>query len=283
MSELSYLPITSIRPGTLVANDRTRFDAGQLQELAASIAEHGVLQPLTVRPVACGYEIIAGERRWRASQLAGLVTVPCIVRELSDEEAASLMLIENVNRADLSPMEEARAYNVRRVRFGWTVAQVARETGKNAEYVRRRLALLDLLPEVQQLVASGTLPVSHAEEMAVLLPESQAAAVKALTGRDGLPSVVTFRRIVGELVERESQLGLFDLEAFAVQRREELEAAPQSAQRTPALYDALAAAVGALESSSPEHAALIRAHLNGIRAARRDKAIKAAATRRNAA
>ena len=144
---------------------RTTFDPEALDELAASIGAHGVLQPLTVRQVGDRYQIGAGERRWRAAQLVGLAAVPCVMRTLSDEEMEVLALIENVQRADLDPLDEAHAYRRLMDRFRLSLRDVAGRVKKSHEHVARRLRLI-ADPAVEAAVRAGTVGLSVAAELA---------------------------------------------------------------------------------------------------------------------
>jgi ParB family transcriptional regulator, chromosome partitioning protein len=157
---------------------RTRFDEAQLAELAASIAATGVVQPIVVRPVAGGrFQLIAGERRWLASQRAGKETVPAIVRHASDEQAMEMTIVENLQRTDLNPMEQARAYEQLAREFQLTQEQMAKRTGKDRASVANFLRLLRLPPQVQGQVESGELSFGHAR---TLLPlEDPEAILKA--------------------------------------------------------------------------------------------------------
>jgi ParB family transcriptional regulator, chromosome partitioning protein len=157
---------------------RTRFDEAQLAELAASIAATGVVQPIVVRPVAGGrFQLIAGERRWLASQRAGKETVPAIVRHASDEQAMEMTIVENLQRTDLNPMEQARAYEQLAREFQLTQEQMAKRTGKDRASVANFLRLLRLPPQVQGQVESGELTFGHAR---TLLPlEDPEAILKA--------------------------------------------------------------------------------------------------------
>lgn len=142
------------------------FRDEEMAELADSIRERGVLQPILVRVRHDGqYEIVAGERRWRASQMAGLHTVPIIVRELSDLEVMEIAIVENVQRADLSAIEEARAYEVLMARFGRTQEAVAQVVGKSRSHVANMLRLLTLPSPVQNLVVEGKLTAGHARAL----------------------------------------------------------------------------------------------------------------------
>jgi ParB family chromosome partitioning protein len=151
---------------------RTDFDPEQLRELADSIKQRGVIQPLLVRPIqtavpqaenARRYELIAGERRWRAAREAGLTTIPAIVREASDEEALEIALIENLQREDLNPIEEARAYDQLATQFKLTQEQIAEKVGRSRAAVANSTRLLGLPTEVQSWVADDRLSVGHAK------------------------------------------------------------------------------------------------------------------------
>ena len=145
---------------------RERFDADQISELVASIREQGILQPILVRPIGGDrFEIVAGERRWRAAQQAGLHEVPVVVREFSDEEALQIAIIENVQRQDLSPIEEARAY--KRLAEDWdhTQEQVAKLVGKSRPHVANLMRLLGLPAKVQAMINQGQLSMGHARAL----------------------------------------------------------------------------------------------------------------------
>lgn len=157
---------------------RTRFDEVQLAELAASITATGVVQPIVVRPLPHGrFQLIAGERRWLASQRAGKETIPAIIRQVSDEQAMEMTIVENLQRSDLNPMEQARAYERLAREFQLTQEQMARRTGKDRASVGNFLRLLKLPPEVQGQVEEGVLTFGHAR---ALLPlEDPQAILKA--------------------------------------------------------------------------------------------------------
>ena len=145
---------------------RGRIDETQLQELAASITANGVVQPILVRPLPGGrFQLIAGERRWRASQLAGKTTVPAILRQVSDEQAMEITIVENLQRADLNPMEQARAYERLAREFHMTQEQMATRTGKDRATVANFLRLLKLPGSVQELVEGGALSFGHARTL----------------------------------------------------------------------------------------------------------------------
>lgn len=155
------LPISQVEPG--LNQPRKRFDPESLADLADSIRTHGVIQPLTVRRLSSGYyQIIAGERRWRASKLAGLSEVPVVIIEADDRKVMELGLIENLQREDLNPAEEARGYQVLMEEYGLTQEQVAQQMGKSRPAIANTLRLLTLPHEVMALVEEGTLSAGHA-------------------------------------------------------------------------------------------------------------------------
>ena len=157
---------------------RTRFDEGQLEELAASIAATGVVQPILVRPLAEGrFQLIAGERRWLASKKAGKATIPAMVRAVSDEQAMEMTIVENLQRADLNPMEQARAFERLTREFKMTQEQMAQRTGKNRTSIANFLRLLKLPGEIQGKVEAGELTFGHAR--ALLALENAESMLKA--------------------------------------------------------------------------------------------------------
>ena len=161
------IAIDQIRPSRQQV--RSRFDAEPLGELAESIRLHGILQPLLVRPLADGYELIAGERRWRAARLAGLQTVPAVVRsDAGNDEQLVLGLIENLQRTDLDPIEEARGLRRLIEEFGLTHEEVAQRLGKHRVSVTQSLRLLSGCPAVQSAVAAGVITAGHARALIAL-------------------------------------------------------------------------------------------------------------------
>lgn len=156
------LPIERLAPGSL--QPRQRFDESELESLAESIKSSGLLQPILVRPRPGHpeeYEIVAGERRWRAAQIARLHEVPVIIRELADAKALEIALIENVQREDLSPIEEARAYQRLIAEFGHSQGELAAQLGKSRSHVANTLRLLSLPEAIQDLVQDGSLSAGH--------------------------------------------------------------------------------------------------------------------------
>ena len=173
------LPISEIEPNR--AQPRKQFDDEALAELSASISQHGVLQPLLVRPVAGGsYQLVAGERRWRASRMAGLTEVPVVIREMSDKEAAELALIENLQREDLNPMEEAAGFQSLIESYHMTQEEAAQRVGKSRSAVTNALRLLGLTPSVRKLVEEGKLSAGHARALVPLSPSLQESAANAI-------------------------------------------------------------------------------------------------------
>ena len=171
MVSTSTLPINEIIPNK--EQPRKTFDEGALQELADSITVHGVLQPLLVRPLLSGgYQLIAGERRWRASRMAGLKEVPVIIRELSDSEAMEIAIIENLQREDLNPIEEAEGLQALIDKCDYTQEQVAVSVGKSRPAIANALRLLKLPEEVRQMTKEGEISAGH--ERALLAFDNQA-------------------------------------------------------------------------------------------------------------
>lgn len=201
-----------IVPGT---NDRTQFN--NLEELAASIQANGLLQPITVRPIEYTdlYQIIAGERHYRATQVLGWTEVPCLVADKNDEEASIAMLIENVQRNDLDPIDEANAYASRMALYSWSVETLAQKTGLSKVKIQFRLKLLKLRSDIQTLVKSGQLQLGYAQIIADSGLDSnfQAKAMAAL--RDNpQPAPAWFRKTCGGLLEKQAQAQMFDLPLF---------------------------------------------------------------------
>ncbi len=181
-SPLRSLSVAKIDP--LPGNPRKRFDESALEELAASIATRGVIQPIIVRPGKSGrYQLVAGERRWRAAQKARLHEIPAIVRELSDREVMALALIENLQREDLNPVEEARAYQKLSDDEGMTQAEIARMVEKSRSHVANIQRLLNLPASVLDLVEGGELSMGHAR---ALIGQDDAAALARRAVNDNL-------------------------------------------------------------------------------------------------
>ncbi|MEW5933462.1 MAG: ParB/RepB/Spo0J family partition protein [Bacillota bacterium] len=194
------IALEQVRPAP--GQPRQRVDEEGLAELAQSVRAHGVLQPVLVRPVAGGYELVAGERRWRAAQLAGLKTIPAVVKEVDEAERLELALVENLQREDLNPMEEAAGFRQLLEKFGYTQEQLAARVGKSRSYVANTLRLLALAEEVQEMVRAGRLSAGHARALLALPDRSAQVAVAEVLVQRGA-SV----REAEEMVRRQVQGG----------------------------------------------------------------------------
>ena len=173
------LPISDVESNS--SQPRKHFDDAALAELADSISQHGIIQPLTVRKLASGYyQIIAGERRWRAARLAGLKEVPVTVIEADDKTAAELAMIENLQREDLNPIEEAAGYRVLIQQYHMTPEEAANRVGKSRSAVTNVLRLLDLDDAVQKLVENNLLTAGHARALVPLSPSRQVQAANLI-------------------------------------------------------------------------------------------------------
>ncbi len=160
---------------------RKHFDEAELTELANSIRTHGVLQPILVRPIAGGkYEIVAGERRWRAAQRAGLHTIPAVVRELNEVDVLEIAIVENVQRTDLNPLEEAQGFQALIDRFGRTQQEIADAVGKSRPHIANMLRLLALPEDLQEMVRDGRLSAGHARAI-LTAPDPRGLAHRAIS------------------------------------------------------------------------------------------------------
>ena len=157
------LRLTEVHPNE--AQPRKQFEQPQMESLTNSIQEHGILQPIIVRPTSKGYKIIAGERRWRASQQLGLTEIPAIVKNVDGLKTIELALVENIQREDLNPMEKAAAYYELKTNFGLTQEQIATKVGQDRSTVANTLRLLDLPEEVQGYVSRGTISIGHVRSL----------------------------------------------------------------------------------------------------------------------
>ena len=204
--QLQYLPLGVIRPGQY--QPRTRMDEAALQSLAESIRAQGVIQPLVVRPLAYdAYELVAGERRWRASQIAGLTEVPVLVRQIADEAALAMALIENIQREDLNVLEEAQGLKRLIDEFGMTHEAVAMAVGRSRSAVSNLLRLLSLAEPVQALVNDGKLDMGHARALLTLpvlqqVSLAQDIAERGLSVRDAEQRVKKVPFFIRPLVRR---------------------------------------------------------------------------------
>lgn len=173
------IPVAQIEPG--LNQPRKHFDEEALAGLAESIRQHGIIQPLTVRRLSSGYyQIIAGERRWRAARMAGLAEVPAIVIEADDRKAMELAMIENLQREDLNPMEEAEGYQTLMQQYNMTQEETAQRVGKSRSAVANAMRLLKLCPPVRAMVEDGRLSSGHARAILPLSPAMQESAANAI-------------------------------------------------------------------------------------------------------
>ena len=195
---LRELEIDALQPGKY--QPRTRMDQDALAELAESIKAQGVMQPILVRPVADGrYEIIAGERRWRAARIAGLGAVPALVREVPDRQALAVALIENIQREDLNPLEEATGIQRLIHEFAMTHAQAAEAVGRSRSGVTNLLRLLELAPPVRELLQEGRIDMGHARALLALPGVRQVELARLAAARQF--SVRDVERRVGLLLK----------------------------------------------------------------------------------
>lgn len=179
---------------------RKRFDEEQLEELKESILAHGLLEPIIVRPVDGRYEVVVGERRWRAAQMAGLTEIPAIVRSLTEREAMEIALVENVQREDLSPLEEAEAYKRLMEEFSLTQEEIAERVGKKRSTIANRLRLLELDPEIRADLESGRITGGHAKALLSIPVKAKRLRIARRIVEEGL-SV----RAVEELARQEPE------------------------------------------------------------------------------
>ncbi len=198
-SELRHIPIDLIQRGKY--QPRTDMHEEALQELADSIKVQGVMQPIVVRPLEGGdrFEIIAGERRWRATQIAGLDTIPAVIRIVGDESAIAMALIENIQRENLNPIEEAMALKRLQEEFSLTQQEVAEAVGKSRTTITNLLRLMSLNHDVRVMLERGDIEMGHAKALLGLQPEQQSDASKAVAGK-GL-SVRQTEALVRKLLE----------------------------------------------------------------------------------
>lgn len=200
---LQNLNIALLQPGKY--QPRTRMDKESLEELAESIKAQGVMQPVLVRPVSAGrYEIIAGERRWRAAQMAGLAEVPALIREVADEAALAMSLIENIQREDLNPLEEALGIQRLIKEFGMTHQAAGQALGSSRSAVSNLLRLLNLPPMAQELMMQGKIDMGHGRALLALPPARQIATAN-LVAHKQLSVRETERLVARELAAPEKK------------------------------------------------------------------------------
>ena len=192
---VQYLNIHDIMPN---ANQpRKTFSEEKIEELSKSIKEHGIIQPIVVRKKGKSYEIVAGERRWRAARKAELAKVPCLIRELSDEQNMLIAIIENMQREDLNPVEEAEGLNQMIVTFGMTQEQISKSVGKSRPYIANSLRLLKLPEYIKEEMAEGRLSAAHGRTLVTVEDEDVRKALCERIIKEGL-SVRETEKLVSE-------------------------------------------------------------------------------------
>jgi ParB family chromosome partitioning protein len=217
--ELARLPVDTLRPGKY--QPRTRMDEASLAELADSIRARGVIQPIVVRPVGEGrYEILAGERRWRAARLAGEAEVPALIREVPDEAALGIGLIENIQREDLNPIEEGNGLKRLIDEFKLTHEDVARAVGRSRAAVTNMLRLLELAPPVQDMLQEGRIDMGHARALLALSRARQVETAELIAAK-GL-SVRETERLVQQAASVPKRKAAGGLDADGRRLQEEL-------------------------------------------------------------
>lgn len=216
---LAMLAIDALQPGRF--QPRLSLDQTALAELADSIKAQGVMQPILARPVGDGrYEIIAGERRWRAARLAGLATVPALVRDVADRNALALALIENIQREDLNPLEEAAGLKRLLEEFGMTHADAAEALGRSRTAITNALRLLELAPPVQELLREGKLDMGHARALLTLPPLRQIELAREAVAKQ--LSVRQVERRVAAALERPAPRGRVHVDRDVARLEEEV-------------------------------------------------------------
>lgn len=201
---ISYIDINDIKPN--LSQPRKNFDEEKLRELASSIEEHGLIQPVVLRKAKVGYEIVAGERRWRAARLIGIKELPCIVKDLTDEENMLLAIIENMQREDLNPIEEAEGISQMMDTYGLTQEEVSKSLGKSRPYITNSLRLLKLNTGVKGYVSDGTLSAGHARALAAISDEEKQRELAEIAVREGL-SVRQIEKLARENKETRGRKG----------------------------------------------------------------------------
>jgi ParB-like partition proteins len=182
--KIMRINLTDIQPNE--AQPRKEFAQSQMETLVSSIQEHGILQPIIVRPTSKGYKIIAGERRWRAATQLGLKAIPTIVKTADSLKTIELALVENIQREDLNPMEKATAFSELKINFGLTQEQIAAKVGQDRSTIANTIRLLDLPKEVQSFVSRGTISMGHARSLLSLKDQEKQIALGERIATDGL-------------------------------------------------------------------------------------------------
>ena len=183
-NSVTYIDINDIKPNR--NQPRKNFNEDSIAELADSIKTHGIIQPLIVRKTESGYELVAGERRWRASRKAELSKVPCLIREFSDEENALIAIIENMQREDLDPIEEAEGLNEMIKKYGLTQEEVSKSVSKSRPYITNSLRLLKLPKDIREKISSGELSAGHARAILSVKDKEKQEQLSEKIVKDGL-------------------------------------------------------------------------------------------------
>jgi ParB family chromosome partitioning protein len=224
-SGLQQIDLDRIRP--IKGQPRQQFDRLELEQLAQSIQQQGVLQPIIVRPGSDGgFDLVAGERRWRAAQIAGLLKIPAIVREIGDDQVLEIALIENLQREELNPIEEANAFQMLIDSFDLTQQEIADRVGKQRATVANALRLLNLAPEVQEMIKAGQLSAGHAKALAAVTVVKEQIELARRIAKEGL-SVRQAEALSGRIARRSSP----SAPRKAARRDPNVEAAEESLQK----------------------------------------------------
>jgi len=231
--QIHEIPIELVDTGL---NNRTVFDEDELRELAKNIEEHGLQQVPCVRPRQGRYQLVYGERRYRAILLLGWPLLPVVIRDLDDREAFRAMLVENNQRKDPDPIDQAQGFQRAIDEHGWTVQQIYEQTRVKTQVINARLALLKLHPDYQKMLRKSQLDLALAELMTGLDHNRQAVAVRVLTSTSRKPTIAEFRRVVTDLYQQqlaEEQQGLLfpDLEEVWKQKLQEAEQTGKRARK----------------------------------------------------
>ena len=252
---IRHVPVERIVPNP--ENPRLLFEEAALEELASSIREHGVLQPILVRPMGDGYQLVAGERRWRAAIRAGLQTIPALVEELDDDAALEIAVIENLQREDLSPLEEATMYDKMVTEHGYSIRKLAQKLGKDKGYLENRLRLADAPPEVKELVSVRKDTLSHAYEL-MKVPDPKKRKRLAAQVASGQLSLVKLRERIEGRPRRLADEGPEQVAAWPADEGE-AELLPPPAT-VPTGDDALLTAKAQFQEALGELLAVLRSH-----------------------
>lgn len=214
-----YIDINEIKPNP--DQPRKHFDATRLEELATSIQENGVIQPLVVQKKENCYELVAGERRWRASRIAGLKKVPCLIREFDEKQNLIVAIIENMQREDLDPMEEANGIQQMIQKFGFTQEQVSESLGKSRAYIANSVRLLKLPEEIQKMIREGKISAAHGRTLLGITDPRKQLMLAERIEKEGL-SVRTVEEITKKMkgeqkVETKKEKAIKSAEILAVE------------------------------------------------------------------